>query len=420
MPRLSDNLTDTTVRKARGKDDIYTLSDGGGLYLRVTPAGSKSWLVRYRLLEGGQRKVVIGAYPELSLAEARAKAAEVHLAARSGSPVVGKRAEAQLLAAGMSEAERAAQVAAEDARKHSFAVLSEAWLAARKTEWAPATYDKAVFIVRKKLQPQLGALDMRTLSSKDVVTLLREIATATPSIAPKARQCLNGVVEYCILRGIRGDDQVLRLRGALPKHRGGHIPAITKVQGIGPLIQAILGYEGRVVRGGLLLAAYTASRPGIVASAQWEHIDLELAEWHVPAALMKTRHDHVVSLPRQAVEMLQEMREYGGGVHVFPGVGKRDNPHLHRDALSKALRDLGFKGQHATHGFRAMLRTVARERLKIDIDVLEAQLAHAKKDEIQAAYDRTRFEDERRQVMQIWADFLHEQAEGNVLELRTA
>lgn len=420
MPRLADNLTDTAIRKAKSRAEAYALPDGGGLILQVTPSGTKSWVVRYRLPDGKQRTVAIGDYPGLSLADARVKATEVHLAARTGAPIVGKRARLRAMAAGLDEAERARLAAAEEARKHSFAVMSEAWLASRKAEWAAATYDKSVFIVRKKLQPLIGPLDMRTLASKDVVALLRDIATVTPSIAPKARQCLNGVVEYCILRGIRGDDQVLRLRGALPKHRGGHIPAITKVQGVGPLMRAILGYEGRVVRGGLLLAAYTASRPGIVASAQWEHIDLDLAEWHVPAALMKTRHDHVVSLPRQAVEMLREMRDYGGGVHVFPGVGKRNNPHLHRDALSKALRDLGFRGQHATHGFRAMLRTVAREKLKTDIDVLEAQLAHAKKDEIQAAYDRTRFEDERREVMQVWADFLHEQADGNVLALKTA
>lgn len=186
-------------------------------------------------------------------------------------------------------------------------------------------------------------------------------------------------------------------------------------------MRTILGYEGRVVRGGLLLAAYTACRPGVVASARWAEMDLERAEWCIPADKMKTRIEHVVSLPKQAVEMLAEMRQYGGGEYVFPGVGKRGNPHLHRDALSKALRDMGFQGQHATHGFRAMLRTVARERLKIDIDVLEAQLAHAKADEIQAAYDRARFEDERRVVMQVWADFLHEQAESaKVLQMKRA
>ena len=118
---------------------------------------------------------------------------------------------------------------------------------------------------------------MRTLASKDVVPVLTSLATTTPSVAVKARQCLNGVIDYCILRGIRDDDQVLRLQRALPRHRGGHIPAVTKIQGVGPLIRTILGYEGRVVRGGLLLAAYTACRPGVVASARWAEMDLDRA-----------------------------------------------------------------------------------------------------------------------------------------------
>jgi integrase len=318
-----------------------------------------------------------------------------------------------------TQSEIEAEQAAKDARTHSFTVVSNAWLDDRKPGWATSTYDKAVYIVRERLQPFIGGLDVRTMASKDVVDALRQIGTEAPSLARKARQYLNGVIEYAIQRGMRGDDQMLRLRGVLPKYRGGHIPAITQTQGIGPLMQAILGYDSRVTRGGLLLAAYTAQRPGIVAAAAWDEIDLDRAEWTVPGAKMKTRVDHVVSLPRQALEVLTEMRQYGGEVYVFPG--SQSNEHLHRDALSKALRSMGFQGRHATHGFRAMLRTVARERLKIDVDVLEAQLAHAKKGEVQAAYDRARFEDERRQVMQTWADFLHEQAgQKTVVEMRRA
>jgi len=391
------------------------------VFLVVQPTGNKQWLVRYQTPDRKRGKKIIGVYPEMGIADAHKAAEQLQQRVRMGEPAFGMHDRRREALQTLTQEELEAQAAAEDAWKHSFTVLSDAWLEDRKPGWAKATYQKNVFIVQKKLQPHVGRLDMRTLASRDVVQLLRDIAAETPSIATKARQCLNGVVDYCILRGIRGDDQVLRLRGAFPRHRGGHIPAVTKLRGVGPLMRAILDYEGRVVRGGLLLAAYTACRPGVVASAKWDEIDLDAAEWHIPAAKMKTRHDHVVSLPAQAVDMLQEMREYGGGLYVFPGVGKRGNPHLHRDALSRALRSMGFQGEHATHGFRAMLRTVARERLRIDVDVLEAQLAHAKRDEVQSAYDRTGFEAERRQVMQVWADFLHEQAEGaDIVELRRA
>lgn len=421
MPKLAQQLTELAASKAKPRKTAYTLASGQGLFLVVLPSGVKQWQVRYREPEGRRGKKVVGIYPDMGIAAAHQTAAQLHQRIRMGESAVGLYDHLRMERETLTLAETQQQQETEDARKHSFTVLSDAWLEDRKPGWAPTTYIKSTFIVQKRLQPSLGNADMRTLASKDVVPVLVELAAVTPSIAVKARQCLNGIVDYCIVRGIRSDDQLLRLRRVLPRHKGGHIPAITKIHGVGPLIRAIMEYEGRVVRGGLLLAAYTACRPGVVASARWVEIDMDRAEWCIPAEKMKSRVEHVVSLPKQTMEMLSEMREYGGGEYVFPGVGKRRNPHLHRDALSKALRDMGFRGQHATHGFRAMLRTVARERLKIDIDVLEAQLAHAKADNIQAAYDRARFEDERRVVMQAWADFLHEQADSaSVLHMKRA
>ncbi|KLU24943.1 integrase, partial [Caballeronia mineralivorans PML1(12)] len=135
--------------------------------------------------------------------------------------------------------------------------------------------------------------------------------------------------------------------------------------------------------------------------------DLDAAEWHIPGERMKMRHDHIVPLPRQALIVLHELKTItGDSAYVFPSPAKQKTPHLHRDALSKALRDMGFQGKHATHGFRGMLRTVGRERLGIDIDVLEAQLAHAKRGDVQKAYDRTTFDGDRRRVMQEWADYV--------------
>jgi integrase len=105
--------------------------------------------------------------------------------------------------------------------------------------------------------------------------------------------------------------------------------------------------------------------------------------------------------------MLTELKAAGlSAEYVFPPLAKQKTPHLHRDSLSKALRTMGFQGQHAAHGFRGMLRTIGRERLNIDIDVLEAQLAHAKKGDVQKAYDRTTFNEQRRQIMQAWADHI--------------
>nr|WP_233238296.1 site-specific integrase [Bordetella sp. LUAb4] len=417
MPSLAKGLTDLAVRNAKRRDKRYTLADGLGLHLEVLPTGRKSWFARYRLPDGKQRTVALGLYPDLTLAEARMKAEDVQSAGRTGAPIIGARAEAKMrVQAHAAEIDRAQQ-AAEEAKRYSFTHLSDAWLASRKSGWAEESYRKARYVIRERLQPAIGELDMRALRSLDVTDTLRSLAETTPSLAKKAIQYLNGVVDYCIHEGVREDDQVLRLKGVLPRHRGGHVPAVTRQQEVGHLLRVIYAYEGVIVRSALLLAAWTASRPGVVASAKWSEIDLERGEWHIAGMnadgtrRMKNGHDHLVSLPTQAVAMLHDMLQFsGGGEYVFPAVGKLKNPHLHRDALSRALRLMGFAGEHSPHGFRAMLRTIARERLKIDFDVLEAQLAHAKRDQIQAAYDRTGFIDERREAMQKWADYLDHQA----------
>lgn len=427
MPKLAKQLTDLAARKAIIKPEPYTLASGNGLYLLVLPTSVKQWQVRYRTNDGKRSKKIIGVYPDVSIAQAHVMADELHQAARMGLEVTGLYDDIKAKRKSATDAEIEVQRQEQDRVHHCFTVISDKWLEDRKPGWAKATYDKNQFIVRKSLQPIIGSLDVRTMASKDVVQPLREIAARTPSIASKARQCINGVIEYCILRGLREDDQVLRLKGILPKHKGGHMPAITKYQEIGALMRAIDAYPGRVVRNALLLAAYTALRPGIVASAKWEEMDLEQAEWHIPGMnsdgtnRMKTGHDHIVSLPRQALDALKEMQQFAGGPFVFPSAGSHKNPHIHRDALSKAIREMGFAGKHSTHGFRAMLRTVARERLKVDVDVLEAQLAHAKKDQIQSAYDRTDFAEERKAVMQAWADYLDElKAGAQVIQLRKA
>ncbi len=247
MPRLAKPLTALAVEKARPRDTPYALPSGDGLSLCVAVSGQKSWKVRYRLQDGRQRTIVIGNYPAMGLADARAQTREVHLAAQTGAPIIGLRAEVKAAQAMLSAEELAAQEAAKEAHRHSFNVLSEKWLAVRQPGWADESCRKAKYVVRTYLQAGIGDLDMRTLRTRDVTDTLRNLAVTAPSLAKKAVQYLNGVVDYCILEGIRDDDQVLRLRGVLPSHRGGHIPAVTHERDIGPLMRSIHEYEGHVV-----------------------------------------------------------------------------------------------------------------------------------------------------------------------------
>jgi integrase len=252
------------------------------------------------------------------------------------------------------------------------------------------------------------------------------MAAKTPQLARKARQYAVNIVDHAINEGLRPDESALRLARSLPTFRSGHMPAVTDDEGkLGEVMRAIDAHGNRVVRAALTLAALTAMRSGVVASARWSEIDLEAGEWKIPGKepdgsnRMKTGQDYSTSLPEQALEVLREMHTRSAGEeYVFPPQARQKTPHLSRDALSKALRDMGFQGTHTTHGFRASLRTLGRERLGIDVDVLEAQLAHAPKDEVEAAYARVKFKEQRRVVMQAWADHLDKLKAGNVVEFK--
>lgn len=415
MPRLAKPLTELQISKAKPTAKAYNLADGNGLFLTVSTAGLKAWVVRYRLPGNATHTpATIGHYPTLSLANARVRALEIQREAKQGIATAGTRRARHLAAAvGDAQQEAEAQALAETQRV-TFRAVSGRWLAEKRVGWAAETYRKARLVVDSYLIPKLGDSDMRTLETKDVRPLLIEMATKTPQLARKARQYVGSIVEHAIHEGLRSDESALRLARSLPTFRSGHMPAITDNESkLGEVMRAIDAHENRVVRAALTLASLTVMRSGVVASARWSEMDLEAGEWNVPGKepdgtnRMKTGQDYSTSLPAQALEALREMHARSAGEeYVFPPQGRQNTPHLSRDALSKALRDMGFQGEHTTHGFRASLRTLGRERLGIDVDVLEAQLAHAPKDEVEAAYARVKFKEQRRVVMQAWADYL--------------
>ncbi|KWF32672.1 integrase [Burkholderia diffusa] len=394
MPKRAEPKSEVVFRVAKPRERPYLLADGNGLVLRVWTDGSKTWLLRYRRPGTGKENFLsLGPYPEVALVDARKSAAIARSLVRDGNdPVEHRRAEA---------------AARKRAAEGAFHLVAKDWLAFKRKEWADETYRKAEFVVRQYLIPSLRNKPISTLATSEVKPVLEAIAEHAPNLATKARQYVGGIVTYAIHHRLREDGVPLSLRGVIPRHEKGHIPAITKPTEIVPLVQAINTYKSPITRAALKLTMLTGLRPGVIAAAPWEEIDLKAGEWHVPAARMKMRHDHIVPLPTQAIALLGELQSLTGrGDYVFPSPARQKTPHLHRDALSKALREMGFKGKHATHGFRGMLRTVGRERLGIDIDVLEAQLAHAKRGDVQKAYDRTTFDDDRRRVMQEWADYI--------------
>lgn len=378
--------------------------DGGGLFLHVTRTGAKYWRLKYRHA-GREKLLALGVYPAVAIPEARDKAHKARALLRDGRDPAAVRAECKAKAKRDTEA--------------AFPKVAEAWIERNRASWAPATLKKARYIIGDYLTPPLRNESIATLSSKAAADALGKIP---PTLAVMARSYLGRIVTYAIQEGLRDDGRLLSLKGAVQRAEKGHIPAAVDLADVRLVLEAVETYPVPVTRAALRLAMLTAQRPGNVAGMEWAEVDLEAAEWSLPAAKMKTRHAHIVPLSRQAVESLRGMLAYTDGQqYVFPPLARQTTPHLHRDALSAALRRKGLQGKHAPHGFRGMFRTVARERLNIPADVLEAQLAHAKKDEIQKAYDRTAFLDERREAMQKWADYLDTlRAGGNVVPIRRA
>lgn len=363
--------------------------DGGGLHLDVRPNGARYWRMKYRFA-GREKLLSLGIYPEVSLAEARRLRDAARTLLRNGTDPTAAKAERKAIDRRNSDA--------------SFAQVAAAWLAFKRKDWAPETHRKAEYVINTYLAPALRRQSITTMKTRDAVDALQGIP---PSLASKARQYLGGIVHYAIREGLREDGRLLSLRGAISTHRTIHIPAATSPSDVRKVALAVHAYGVPVTRAALQVAMLTAQRPGEVVSMEWEEVDLENAEWRIPAEKMKMRHSHIVPLASQAVKLLKEMGAYTSGKrYVFPPLARQKTDHLHRDALSNALRRMGLKGTQATHGFRATFRTLGRERLNIATDVLEAQLAHAKRDEVQKAYDRTKFDEARREAMQEWADYL--------------
>ena len=429
MPRLAKPLTELQISKARAKAKAYNLSDGNGLSLLVSTAGLKTWAVRYRLPgKSSHTPATIGHYPALTLADARVRALEIQREAKRGIATAGTR-KARHLAETVGDAQQEAEALAQaETQRVTFRAVSGRWLAEKRISWAAETYRKARLVVDSYLMPKLGDADMRALETKDVRPVLIEMAATVPQLARKARQHVSSIVEHAIHEGLRSDESALRLARILPTIRSGHMPAVTDDENkLGAVMRAIDAHENRVVRAALTLAALTVMRSGVVASARWSEVDLAAGNWNIPGKnpdgsnRMKTGQDFSTSLPTQALEVMREMHLRSGdgdGEYVFPPQARQNSQHVSRDSLSAALRGMGFQGEHTTHGFRASLRTLGRERLGIDVDVLEAQLAHAPKDEVQAAYARVKFKEQRRAVMQAWADYLDKVKAGNVVEFK--
>jgi integrase len=390
MPKLAKQLTEEQIEAHRGNP--IPKADGNGLYI-VSDAHKKNlrWMWRFTDPDTGLRSALgFGPYPKVSALDARHKALTNQ----------------KMLTNGQNPAEVKRNLKTKPTKRDRFKVMAEEWFNEMAVGWDISTAKRARLILEKYLYPKLGNKKISTLSTPDVKPVLREIERRTKSLAPRAKQYIQKIISHAIQEGMREEGRFLALDGLAVKRKGGHYPAITKAENIIQLLEAIHKIDSQASRSALLILLYTASRPSMVSDMRWEEISFNTNEWHLSADRMKTDFEHIVPLSKQVVAILKPLKLMAGtSQFVFPSSISAKKA-INRDSLSKVLRENGMKGLAVPHGFRATMRTIARERLNVDADVLEAQLAHAKKGEIAASYDRTQFIQQRHKVMQDWADYL--------------
>jgi integrase len=387
-------LTDIKVKSAKAKDKPYKLTDGQGLYLQVTPAGGKWWRFKYRF-DGKEKLISFGTYPEVSLADARDKRADAR----------------KQVAAGIDPGEirKAQKLATVAVNENSFEVVAREWHEKFQQRWTKVHADTTIRRIEQNVFPWLGERPIGEIKAPELLAVLRRIESrGAQETAHRVKTICGQIFRYAVATGRAERDLAADLKGALPPSPKTHLAAVTDPKEVADLLRAMDSYQGAfVTRCALRLAPLVFVRPGELRQAQWSEINLDTAEWNIPAERMKMKQAHLVPLSRQAVEILRELKPLtGNGRYAFPSVRSSARP-MSNNAILAALRRMGYSKDEMTgHGFRAMARTILDEVLQVRPEFIEHQLAHAVRDPNGRAYNRTAHLNERKKMMQQWSDYL--------------
>ncbi len=396
-------LSDVTIKAAKPREKPYKVWDERGLYMLVTPTGSRLWRFRYRLA-GREKLISFGDYRDVPLKRARERRDEAR----------------QLVADGIDpSAERQAERAA---AADTFKAVAEEWLAMQAKTLAEETVSIHRGRLYSTLFPAFGNRRVNDIKAPDLLAVLRRVESqGTHETAHRLRALYGRVARFAIATGRAERDISADLKGALTPVQTEHFAAVTEPRAIGNLLRAIDGYVGQPsTEYALKLAPYVFVRPGELRGAAWAEMDLDAAEWRIPAERMKMGLPHIVPLARQVVALLRKLEALtGNGPLLFPGLVTPSRP-ISDNTLNAALRRLGIaQDEHTTHGFRSMASTRLNE-LGFHPDVIELQLAHVEQNAVRAAYNRAQRLEERRAMMQSWADYLDGlKAGGNVVAIKS-
>lgn len=393
------SLTDMAARNAKGKEKPYKLAAGAGLYLQVMPNGNRYWRMKYRYA-GKEKLLSIGVYPEVSLKEASDKRDAARAQLRDGKDP--------------SEEKQLVKLRAQLSADGRFEAVALEWLETRR-DLAESTWSKAKWMLETYAFPWLGRRSIEDINTAEVLSVLRRLeAQDKIESTQRLRQICGQVFRYAVATGRLDRDPTVALRGALKTAKNRHYASITDPTKIGELLRAIDGYTGQFTTlCALKFAPLVFTRPGELRKAEWSEVDLEAAQWCIPAEKMKMGVAHIVPLSTQALAILREIYPLTSkSRYVFPSVRSLRDP-MSENTVNAALRRLGYGADDMTgHGFRSMASTLLHE-MGWTSDAIERQLAHAERNPIKAAYNRAEHLPERRRMMQVWADQLDQMKAGS-------
>ncbi len=388
-------LTDAKVRTSKPGPKPIKMADGGGLYLEVRPSGTKLWRYRYRLADK-ENIFAIGEYPEVSLAGARAEHEKARLLVKQGVHPSHNR-----------QIERLSNLAA---NANTFEAVAREWISKKSPRWTPYYLGQVESFLGADVFPYIGKLPIRSVTAAHLLEIIRRIeGRGAATVALLVRQWSSAIFRYAVATLRADNDPAAALRGAIHRPKIEHHKPLSREQIVEFMValEKYGGYRTTVIALRLMLLTFV--RTVELRKALWVELDLENAEWRIPAERMKMREPHIVPLSRQAVILLEELKTYTGGRgFLFPNY-RRPKECMTATTLNRALERMGFNGKKSigfsAHGFRATASTLLNE-MGYRSDVIERQLAHAERDKVRASYNQAEYMEERTAMMQWWADFL--------------
>lgn len=387
-------LTDTQLRNLKAEARTYRRADGGGLFIEVSPTGSKLWRLAYRF-DGKQKLLALGTYPETPLARAREKRLEAKALLQDGiDPGAKAKADKQ---------ERRALL------EDTFSAIAQELLARGEKEGRAAiTLAKKRWLLNMA-EADLGKRPIREITAAEILKPLRRLEDKGHyESAVRMRAVVGQVFRYAIATGRAENDPTFGLRGAIITPKVNHRAAITDREAFLQLVRHVWAYDGTVeTQAALKLMVLLYPRPGELRLAHWKEFDLEKATWTIPATRAKMRRQHVKPLSGAAMATLEDLRALNSNsLLVFPSPNVPGKP-ISENTMNLALRRMGYtQDEHTSHGFRASASSLLNESGKWHADAIEAELGHVGADQVRKAYHRARYWEERVAMAEWWAGFV--------------